>query len=406
MTETLKMHQFETINWLKSLDGNHRQALNKEGINYGCGRGDDKLALYTKTAPKFGNQKQLECNGLIVREGSWDLLCVPPLRAIRQIRNLKDADLNNFEIVEAVNGTVISLYFDTKWLISSHRSTNITNVHRFGMTFKQYLEDIVNSVLDITLKEFFDGLDQNKSYSFIIEHPRLNKFLDEKKIWFIQSAEQKEDTAEFEFKTGPFGIPSQQRYTPSEYAEKIGLNSDLTIRDILELREFPENYRRETMLMGIILRAKDYFNSPSYFIETKAMAFIRKTWFSQESKGEDELLRIMNGSRYDHEKFVMMFPRHAPVAESFQDFLALLAQQVKQFWLEKNKQKLNLVKDEKGRALLAFRLFDRMEMKTYRPSSSGLSIDDRAFDFVISTIDCAHALDDFEEYLSQLPQDD
>jgi hypothetical protein len=406
------MYRFEIVDWLRSLSTGHLQALNKAGINYGKGKDDDKVALYTRSLPELGNQKQLECNGLILREESWDILCVPPFRALhqqKQIKKLSDDELKEFEIIEAINGTAINLYYDSKWTISTHRSTDVTNVIRYNATFKQFLKEVVEEFLGISCQEFFDGLDKKKSYSFIIEHPVLNKFLDHKKIWYTQSTCLNDDgVVEFDFENPPFeGILVQKKWSPIEYAEFLGIDSErpLEIKDLYEKCEFPTDYNRENMIMGIILRPIDYFSRPSYFIESKVMAYIRNTWFLREKKGENELLRVMRGVLYDKNKFMMMFPRFEHAARIFLDFLELIADQVVAYWSSKNKNVYMARRDKKNRPILIFRFFKKTDMDQYRPTLKGTTIFDRALNFVLLNLKCEIAVSDFAEFYGQSSSD-
>ncbi len=158
-----------------------------------CNYDDRRVILSPANAsPNFDTTDPVcrACNGLVLgydSEGKWEILSLPP---IAPSTARLPANINEFDIYPAEDGTIITFYwYENNWLMSSTRGIDVGPIiWDETISFEAaFFESLM--VHNITKHDFLEMLDQNRNmnYSFGFRHPSLHPFKSKMHVWFIQA---------------------------------------------------------------------------------------------------------------------------------------------------------------------------------------------------------------------------
>jgi len=311
--------------YIKSLDPNVKKdkfAIQKN-INL-------KLGVYWKYNPQVAifyadsdleeyNYYQAEANGLILEFGTWKPLMVPPKMMIKYVdKNYLENNLDNYQIYEVEDGTIINFYqYDNRWVFSTRKGFDMAGVGWLGMSYLTALHECLQEY-GLSVEEFFAKLNKEHCYTFGIKHPNWHKFKSEKKIWFVQSVNLCEKDARYlhACDLSPFDIIPGQKFLTKK------------IKDVNEIFESATNAYREyeekkDIRYGYILRSKNYEKGfYDVLIESSLYASIKRFLYDKPDKKEltrDVVLEYFMS--YDAQLFVELYPKYKPSYTIFMNIL-------------------------------------------------------------------------------------
>lgn len=110
-----------------------------------------------------------ECRGLILRKGTWEILCWP----FRRFYNaMEDKETSTFpiskaQILEKIDGSLLLYNFDgEKWFCSTRKMCNAEGLTPSGISFAQLFSQAASKT---KLKEYVMGIESAKFYTWIFE---------------------------------------------------------------------------------------------------------------------------------------------------------------------------------------------------------------------------------------------
>lgn len=164
----------------------------------------------------FNNQFVNECNGVILgfyrhkRHWKCQLLARPPNVFRPQVRSL---NMKEYDVYEAEDGTLITLYYLDKWLIGTRNGYDVGDMYWRGITFMEAFKE----ALDATIPDFdWEKLDKSTSYSIGFCHPLHHPFREDKRIWFVSAM----NVEEYKMAENP-GLPEQVKIECNDYNELL-----------------------------------------------------------------------------------------------------------------------------------------------------------------------------------------
>ena len=269
-----------------------------------------------------------ECNGLVLRAGTWQPLVIPP----RTFKSNVQADVVNagiargeYDIAEAVDGTMINLYFyENAWRISTTKGFDVTylkwNTRVYLDVFKEVLE-----TCGVDVDAFYASLDQCTSYTFCFTHPDFHPFwkmrANNTQIVFIQLAEL---TTERVSTVNPFPNIPGQKLVRVKNIGTLFKSLPVAMDDYLKGKE--PNF-------GYILRVKDGVGNPDtlayshVFLESRLLQTIRNLYYNgrhsmiaREKKYNLEQYIIVNSflDKRANTQFLQLFPQYLSSFEALE----------------------------------------------------------------------------------------
>jgi hypothetical protein len=285
-----------------------------------------------------------ECNGLLLSAGTWEPLVIPP-RTFKN--NIKVDDVNThlarneYDIFEAQDGTIISLYyFDNSWRISTVKGFDVTYLKWNGKVYNQAFKEVLRSK-DVNVAEFYKSLDPTKCYTFCLTHSDFHPFWQGKttkeflNISFVQSVNLSTQELSYE---NPFDL---EKITNQVLGKKV-----TNVREIFkELPRSLTNFtHRGKACFGYILRFKDSVEinkqTAMYahvFLESRLLQTIRKLFYDGKfnsairEKKYDRTKYIITHSFLDkksHDVFLNLFPQFQEEFEKLEQISVKLVQNI------------------------------------------------------------------------------
>jgi hypothetical protein len=232
------------------------------------------------------NNFSLECNGLILEKGTWDILMLPP-RSLQPNINSKMANRYLYQglytIYKAYDGTCFNLYYyNDQWCISTLRGYEMNDIAWDTKPYQEIIDECLKEY-GFTWSSFTEQLDTSHCYSFGFTHPQFHKFKQHKNngfsLWFIQSVDLNREAPtylEVNEKSMFENIPEQELYKED-------------VKDIRELYHIAssalDSYLKNpdhAPCFGFILRSTDKektLDHSDLYIESSLLKKIRKTWY-------------------------------------------------------------------------------------------------------------------------------
>jgi hypothetical protein len=136
----------------------------------------DLFLIHTQNNSAFNIQFVNECNGIILEKNTFKVVCYTFNKCadIDDITNTQiitqNIDLNNLYVENAVEGTLIRLfYYNDKWIVSTKKCIDASKSKWLSeKNFLQLFKECVNNF------DFIKNLNNSYCYSFIIMHPENN----------------------------------------------------------------------------------------------------------------------------------------------------------------------------------------------------------------------------------------
>lgn len=201
-----------------------------------------------------------QSNGLIfaVQESNKKIVCIllaKPSRDFNPRFKRNQINLDNYNIYEIKDGTVVNLYYDAnnstgKWVFGTKNAFDIGNNFWRGYKYEKVIMDV--------LKEYpkfsFDELDKSKTYVLNFTHPAFHPF-QQPEVWSEEYFDHPHPTYKWIKKIWRIGENEELEKMGIEQQQSIKLNSDFyyllqsSFRNYLEGKEYP--------LLGYIFRTTD-----------------------------------------------------------------------------------------------------------------------------------------------------
>ena len=277
-----------------------------------------------------------ESNGLILEQGTWRPLVVPP----RSLRFNIDTETSNkflhqglYHIYKAADGTSFNMYYyDGRWVISTAKGYDMNSVCWDSLSYQTIISQCLESI-GLTWETFTDQLDKTRCYSFGFKHPNFHKFDEGRdtpvhKIWFIQSVNLDVTSNEYLWSSDktPIGIIESQPV----YCGPVNNLKELYKIASCSLESFLSN---KTVNYGFILRSVNFEATRLHsdlYIESALMRSIRRFWYENnlidlchKNRWSKETAVTFNAflDRTTRENFRVLFGRHT---SSFTEYTAVL----------------------------------------------------------------------------------
>lgn len=295
-------------------------------VNY---RNDDNRVLFNllRRNDIIDNKYKRECNGLIIDIEKWQIVCLPSFNFQRSRDvNTKNVDMDEYDLVDVQDGSVISLYnYYDEWILSTYNSIDVRDsqwVNSFT-TFSAAITEILHRrQYDLD----FERLSKTKSYTFGFKHPDFHPFDEGEgnyKMWFIQSVDLEK-------------IHSLNILSANEYSDKIisyedesigkdikSQNSVKSFEVISELHKYLNNNHDNSY--GFLLRNKN-IKKDSILIESILMINIKRYYYDVEiPKGVFNKQKYIIMNSYTDPKinteFTKMFPVFKNIYKELDDVI-------------------------------------------------------------------------------------
>ena len=128
----------------------------------------DNLYIVNIKKNKINTNPDLNlCNGIILEKNTNRIICnIYPV--VKEYPDTYEySDFNSVVIEEAIDGTLIKLFFyDNKWHVSTNRCIDASTA--FWICNKSFYDLFMEAATNIN----FDNLNKTYSYAFILQHPR------------------------------------------------------------------------------------------------------------------------------------------------------------------------------------------------------------------------------------------
>lgn len=251
-----------------------------------------------------------ECNGLVLQQDTWKPISVPPRNLWKHpsMKRLGD-NLENYEVYEAVDGTLMTLYhWNNSWVLSTPKAYDANKMKILGVSYEQMYKEAIAQFPEFDEKK----LDKNYCYSIIVRNPNLHIFQHPKipatYAWFVQSVNL--DTFEVS-RTTNIGLPLMSPISVTSV-------DDLITKVKSSHRDFLTN-TTDTPLFGYVFRAKNT-DDPDFFVESQLQTAINIGWYSTIAESEKITKELRNAESknvhlvnvflhlLDVENFIKLFP--------------------------------------------------------------------------------------------------
>jgi len=266
-----------------------------------------------------------ECNGLLLKAGSWEPLVIPP----RTFKSNITVDVVNaglargeYEIFEAQDGTMVSLYyFDKSWRMATVKGFDVTYLKWNGKVYNQAFKEILRA-RGVDVGEFYNSLDKAQCHTFCFTHPDFHPF------WQGKSREELMNLT-FVQSTTPSGEVSRENKFDADQIGEQKMGTQFTnIRNIF--KELPRSLRKYTnsgeTCFGYILRYRNDVEITSanamhshIFLESRLLQTIRRLFYSgqfniavKEKKFDRSKYIIVNAflDKKTNDSFIQLFPQY------------------------------------------------------------------------------------------------
>ena len=258
-------------------------------VNYN--RKDGRL-MFSRNKQTALNSYNIYLNGLIVKYKTSSIICVPP-RIIKPLTQADRINIKNYDVFEAVDGTLVTLYYNplttnstesvgAEWVLSTAHGMDMNMSSMFGSSKLMHTFTILSNINPALL-------DKGYCYSFILSHKDWHPCCSEESIRFVQSVNLKTFDVSY---TKPKEFPSNVQ---SMRVVTVGNNG---------IQQLIDNAKRNVTQVGYVLRLKSSFDITSrygndlfdYFIESTKMQHIRKVLYQSVKSIRD--IRIIALKQY------------------------------------------------------------------------------------------------------------
>ena len=292
-----------------------------------------------------------ECNGLVLEQGTWRPLVVPP----RSLRFNINTEASNkylhqglYHIYRAQDGTCFNLYYyNNNWVISTSSGHTMNSViWAQSKSYQAIVEECLDT-LGLTWETFTAQLDPLNCYSFGFRHQLMHKFRENSnaayKLWFIQSVCLNENSEEYLWTNdaSPIAI------VPTQEIEStlIGNLRELYKVSSNALQDYLDN---KNVCYGFILRSVNVAQTGEHsdlYIESSLMRTIRRIWYENtiieqcHKNNWNKELAITLHSYLDmpnYELFCKLFPEYLEKMQMYHTYVSDIVTNMVQLTLNVN----------------------------------------------------------------------
>jgi hypothetical protein len=265
-----------------------------------------------------------ECNGIIIERhlnGLFRIICYTFDKSTENNEINENLNLNNLYCENSIEGTLLKLfYYGDKWNIATKKCIDASKAR--WVSKKNYYELFMECIINIPT--FFDSLNKNHCYAFILTHPENKIFVNYQvpELYHI-STRNLEKMVEIEEI-----IPDIQKTVkyPINYPTENGeIKTSLTYEDFTNLIQkikndtnnifyegfilIDTNYNRHKVKTNVFLRAKDIWGNTNH-------RFFR---YLELRKDENLLNEYLSYFSYDKEIFVQYELKIHDIAKNILD---------------------------------------------------------------------------------------
>ena len=171
--------------------------------------GEYVLFTYSQIGSDFSIPLVQECRGLILNRHGWRPVCVPFFKFFNvQEQNAVDIDWGNARVLEKLDGSIIKLWFDNGWRVSTNGTIDARDaslsapVSTMGYykRIENYHDLFMYALVDINVEKMLSRLDTTMTYMFELVSPynRVVVPYTETKLFHI-GTRSNEDLLEWEY---------------------------------------------------------------------------------------------------------------------------------------------------------------------------------------------------------------
>ncbi len=256
-----------------------------------------------KIKADFSSQLHRICNGIIIDFPSCEVIAYPthmPNPRFKMSQLVKNLDA--YDIYEALDGTILSLYFfEERWRFSTTNGFEVNDYLWIGPpTFEQEFTRLAKSYPEFSL----DKLEKNKSYTFGMRSHSYHPLKEDlEKLWLITIYNRK--TKQHEKLGATFmGISHQMpmkvvgQAGPQELVSHLKSNNDRALTNFMRTKTTPA--------YGYILRtraSKSETRLCDILYESSLLTFIRKTIYDLPKVSGKSLLSLTHEGRLTYAVF-------------------------------------------------------------------------------------------------------
>jgi hypothetical protein len=191
------MNTYNFLNGIDNFEDGMRE-LYGAGIKRTYDGANDRVILFSERGVRRSKREPnscfSECNGYIFDVATRRPLCIP-LPVFETSLNVEEVNRNlgDYTIYYALDGTAINLYYwGDSWRLSTAKGYDVSDMRwNSKETHREMLHEILTKV-ECEPNSFYDLLDKQFSYTFVIKHPNMHQFWEGGSpiysIHYIQSA--------------------------------------------------------------------------------------------------------------------------------------------------------------------------------------------------------------------------
>ncbi len=307
ITSTIKVHIQET-------DGEHLVVLSSQPAAK-----NNSSQPAAKNNSSMLSDLQEVCNGVVLEYPSFNLVAMPTPVLVWECPNEVWSDIGKYTIYEALDGSVVTLYFrNGEWRLSSANGASVGDYTRLdaNVNYMQALREC----FEMYPKFKWDLLNQSYCYNVGFKHSAFHPLNTPNRAWVVGyyylGGSEPEPHA-------PIGLPSQPKYQQGKNVRSHIKNTTAT-----SLQSYLNNGRPN---YGYILAR----GNTRILIESTLMSFVRNAVYNVPKGLYDNgkprsvyfslraYLRVKTKS-----KFIRLFPQYKPLYDSFDAFFNTLTSKV------------------------------------------------------------------------------
>ena len=134
-------------------------------------RGNKVSLSYHQINAHRGDPLASQCRGLILRDGTWDVVAYPFDRFFKRGEDqAADIDWATASVQEKMDGTMVIAYYDEgKWHVGTRKDPEADTPTPAGVTYHRMFESAVLSMTGVGMQSFLDGFAMGRGYTYVFE---------------------------------------------------------------------------------------------------------------------------------------------------------------------------------------------------------------------------------------------
>lgn len=259
---------------------------------------DNIIMLSTNRAvSKFTTDIEKESNGTIIDHCGKYIVKPTPVVNFKYKGRVTEENFSTFEVYEAFDGSVVNLYFNKQWCISTINGYCVNN-------YKRYANTTYETAINMCIGDNVQTLDENLTYTFGFRHADFHPLPhDAPKVWLLQVFDRSTQTmlplATMEEIAATYGFGLQKKI-------EIGYN-EMFKNNKISLNRYLQNMKNQHF--GYILK----HNNELISIESLLGKKIRQLIYTLPKGVSDVKYCALRAymSVKDYKLFGQLFPQYA-----------------------------------------------------------------------------------------------